>query len=505
MHSFFIHIGTEKNIAANTVAKNLFINSNENWRQENNIRVLVDSSKTSFIISKNATYYLSGKIDGIHRLRVQHKIEKELSDIELCIFLLNKNGWNFINDCKGCFTFIAHDTAAKKLRFTIGNAGLMQAYVYKTDDTIFITSELKAFVNTNFITRKMIPLDSYQYEYTKKVPPEFCFLQNFERILPDCFYQVNYENLSKLSLLKTKFSSTNSITKSLSKQEIKEKLYNLLSENIQDKLNSDAVGIPISGGVDSSLIAAMLKKSLHKIYTYTIGTPFGNEFKNAKEVQKYLTTTHQEISINESGFWEGFLASVWHNEICDPLYAEGYVGFYHVIKESKKNVTQLFTGYGADIILGDFLLIEDKSRINTISEYWCKRAAWTGEMSPFVAQHFNMEIIHPFWEKAIIEFGLSIPYQYKYHGIEVKAILREMAEEKKLLPKEIAWRKKNAFTTGASLDQLFSHCLKVEYEKNYRVKSVFLYYLFEALFVSDTKLNQIDIEELIAKSKLYAG
>ena len=503
MYSFFIHIGSNKINETSCIAKNIFDENQVNWIETGHTQIGISSANSSFIHYKNTDYFLVGKIDNIKKMAASFAATSERNEIELCVKLLEEKGWEIVNDWKGCFALIANNIKNQELLFTIGNTGLMQSYIIHKDNSVILTSELKAFCNTTFFERKMIPIDSYQYEYTKDVEPDFCFLQNINRVLPGYYYALNYKNSNTISINKTKLFPIHESTNPISKTEAKEKIYSLLSENIKDKISYDKIGIPISGGLDSGLIASLVHQQTDTIYTYTIGTNFGNEFENAKDVHQFLNSVHEEINIDEDEFWEGFLQSVWHNEICDPLYAEGYVGFYHSLKQAQKDVHELFTGYGADLILGDFLNIKDRSAINSFSEYWGRRAAWTGEMSPYTARSFGMEIQHPFWEIELINFSLSIPYEYKYLGDEVKALLREMAEEKKLLPSQIAWRKKNAFTTGASLDQLFSHCLKIPYLKNYRFKSIFLYYLFEELFVLDKHFSTIDIQELIKKTSNY--
>jgi len=498
MYSFFLHAGSAESSAVTQAAENLFA-GHINWIQNPGVSIAFADDSSHFH-HEGKDYILIGKADNLNRLNGS-EISTQ-NHAELCYSLIEKSGINTINRWKGCFAFIINDQQTKQLHFTIGNTGLMPAYNVKDDKQIIVTSELKAFRKTDVFERKMMPLDSYQYEYTKHVEQDFCFLQNVKRIIPGYFYTVNYS--AALQITSTPLQPVHSAIKLVSAIEAKEEVYKLLEENIQDKMAAKDVAVTVSGGVDSGVIAAMLAKHATKVSTYTIGTDFGDEFDNAKEVHQLISSKHHEIHIDDEEFWKGFTEGIWHNEFCDPLYAEGYVGFYHALQQANTDATQMFTGYGADLILGDFLNIGDRSTINSFSEYWCKRASWTGEMSPYLAQALNMEIIHPFWEIELINYGLSIPFELKYKGDEVKAILREMAEEKKLLTEAIAWRKKNAFTTGASLDKLFSHCLGIPDAKNYRFKSIFLYFIFEAMFVNDQERNAIDLQSLIQKTKLYA-
>ncbi len=500
MFSFFIHIDTSSCKDILQIEQNLF--AQHGCRTESSYASIGYSTQNEHMNMHDTDYILIGKVDNIQHLK---STSGQQQPIEICVDLFRQKGWNFLSLLKGCFAFIIYHRQLHTIEYSIGQTGLMQAYIYATASSVFITSELKALRHTDFLQRKMIPIDTYQYEYTKKVAPDFCFLQDIQRVQPGYMYRIDYNDIQRVQISPVALSPVLSGSLDITKKAAKEKIYALLNENIQDKINTQRIGIPVSGGLDSGLVASLVHRQHPHIHTYTIGTPFGNEYDHARDVHHYLQSTHREIAIDEEGFWEGFLQCLWHNEICDPLYAEGYVGFYHVFKAAQQEVSQLFTGYGADLILGDFLLIPDRSTINTFSEYWCKRAAWTGEMSAYTAQSFGLEIQHPFWEIDLINFSLSIPYTYKYLDHEVKALLREMASEKKLLPDAIAWRKKNAFTTGASLDRFFSHCLQIPYEKNYRFKSIFLYYLFEAIFVYDLQPKDIDIASFISKTRRHVG
>ena len=78
-----------------------------------------------------------------------------------------------------------------------------------------------------------------------------------------------------------------------------------------------------------------------------------------------------------------------------------------------------------------------------------------------------------------------------------------MSEEKKLTHPDIAWNRKTALTHGTSIDKLFSKVLNIENENGYILKSVFLYYLYEAFFIQDKTISEINLPSLIQKSKAY--
>jgi asparagine synthetase B (glutamine-hydrolysing) len=506
MYNFFIGIGKKLLSEGTCIAANLFGANQGYLKACADVMVGVQSEAFYGAVSDEVDYFVSGKIDNLNAIALQNRLEYDKGSSIQVAALIESVGWKVVNEFKGTFAIIRINHAQNKLWYTIGNTGLMPAYSYTDKGTVVITSALKALRHSTIIPRAMIPLESYTYEYTKPVEPDFCFLQDISRVLPGFVYSFDYSSQENIVQDKQLLKPIQAASVQVTEAQAEETIYKLLTENCTDKLAAEsAVGVPVSGGLDSGMIAALLHRQGKQVYTYTIGTPYGNEFSNAREVHQFISSVHKEIEMDEPGFFEGLLQSVWHNEICDPLYAEGYAGFYQVFKAAQQDTAQVFTGYGADLILGDFLNIQHKADINTFSEYWCKRAAWTGEMSPYAASALGMEVQHPFWEIDLINYSLSIPYSYKYKEQEVKAILRTLAEHKKLLPACIAGRSKNALTTGTAIDQLFSAALKIQHVKNYHFKSIFLYFLFEQFFVRDKTIHEIDTEQLIHKTKQYAG
>ena len=70
------------------------------------------------------------------------------------------------------------------------------------------------------------------------------------------------------------------------------------------------IGIPLSGGLDSGIIAAMAKKEVKNLQSFTIGTELGNEFDQAREAATFLGTKHTEIFIDNDGFMDSVLHGI---------------------------------------------------------------------------------------------------------------------------------------------------------------------------------------------------
>lgn len=477
--SYFLHIGSLA-IDLKTISNNIgmaFFNS-------------CKIKNASFIFSDNIehktfnkyTITIIGEVENYEQVfNHQFKIE----DIKLL---------------KGSFALFIYDEA--KVYFYISLDGKIPGYIIQQNEQLFITSELKAFRNTNYFSRKLIPIESYQYAYTSETSQTFSLMQDCNRIIPGVLYQIELNNSNKIkcTTVKSIISKPDFIDIDAAKQ----KLFNLLNDSIISKQNDKTpVAVALSGGVDSGTILGLLSKANNNIHTFSIGTEFGNEYDKAKISADFCLANHHTIFINDDDYREGILHAIFYNELCDPLYAEGYVAFYHFFKQASKYANTFFTGYGADLILGNMHKTQDTNNINNINAAWCKRTSWTGELSSYLANYFNCEMHFPFWNEDIINFGLSLPIEQIQNKENEKIILRTMSDEMQLTHKDIAWNKKTALTQGTSLDKLFSKILNIEHNNNYYFKSIFLYYLYKDFFVNDKNINEIDFNYLIQKTKNY--
>jgi asparagine synthetase B (glutamine-hydrolysing) len=305
---------------------------------------------------------------------------------------------------------------------------------------------------------------------------DFCIFSNFKKLIPNTSIEI--DDSTKELTLKTQLNY--SISDNPASLEDNIVVLNKLLKSIE--FDKNGIGIPLSGGIDSCTIAAFAKFQNDNIFTYTVGTSEGDEYEQARLASNFLATQHKEININNDQFLEAFHQCIIANEFIDVVYAEGFVGFYHIYLQAQKDgIKNLYTGYGADLVLGDIFNLQDRSKVNIVAFNALQRTAWTGEMHTNLESSFGINVHHPFLAYNMINFCISIPYTQKYLGDEVKYLLRKMAQQFQILPLETIWRKKNAFTTGASFHKVLGNILGCD-ALDYDYKNKYLYqYLVKVL------------------------
>ena len=205
----------------------------------------------------------------------------------------------------GMFAFAIYDDNNKKVYIFRDRVGVKPLYIYQDNNSLLFSSEIKSLLKVSSF-KKEVDIESVslflQYNYitnnksiyknTIKLKPGSCIIIDTKdkSVIQNDYWSV--ENFYKLPKL------THSI------EEIIYNTENLLVSASKYRMISDVpVGIFLSGGYDSSTLAALLQKnSSKKIKTFTIGFEEEkyNEAPYAKDIAKHIGTDHHEYYINEN-------------------------------------------------------------------------------------------------------------------------------------------------------------------------------------------------------------
>ncbi|MBX2971071.1 MAG: asparagine synthase (glutamine-hydrolyzing) [Cyclobacteriaceae bacterium] len=221
------------------------------------------------------------------------------SDTEVIIKAYEAYGLSCIEDFIGMFSFAILDQEKEKLFLVRDRAGVKPMHYYWSNDILLFGSELKSF-HQHPAFRKEMDLNNlalyFQYSY---IPAPYTIFKNTHKLKPGHILELD---------LKAKTIKTNSYWNvldhynkpklSISYREAEEHLEDLLKSSCEYRMVSDVpVGVFLSGGYDSTTVAALLQTNRsEKLKTFTIGfeEPKFNEAPHAKKVADYLGTDHTE-------------------------------------------------------------------------------------------------------------------------------------------------------------------------------------------------------------------
>ncbi len=232
-----------------------------------------------------------------------------------------------------------------------------------------------------------------------------------------------------------------------------------------EKRISGVQGIALSGGIDSSLIAAIASQynpDLH-LFTGTIDSAPGPDLENAILMAEFLGLEHNLhiYRITDSDITDIIPRAVWHLESFDEDCISGIISNYYVSRMAKDYTDVVMVGEGADELFGGYRMVlknpavrDDAHReqllqkLLDISYNTALRRldrAWMANSVVYRA---------PFLDARVVALAQKIPMEWKIYGerqIE-KFVLREAVRD--LLPEKIANREKLRFAMGVGTDDV---------------------------------------------------
>ena len=219
------------------------------------------------------------------------------SDTEVILHAYKQWGIDCLSKFIGMFAIVILDKKLNKITFIRDRAGVKPFYYYINNGLFLFASEIKAFSEHNNFTKKINIHAVHEYMNSGYISAPNTIFKKCSKLNPGHFLTINL-NDNKTSIkcywdVKKYYALPK---KKISYEQAKKELKNLMISSCKFRLVSDVpVGIFLSGGYDSSAVAALLKTKNTKINTFTIGFEDGNnEAPIAKEIANYLGTNHKE-------------------------------------------------------------------------------------------------------------------------------------------------------------------------------------------------------------------
>jgi asparagine synthase (glutamine-hydrolysing) len=237
-----------------------------------------------------------------------------------------------------------------------------------------------------------------------------------------------------------------------------------LVKAVEKRLMSERpVGALLSGGLDSSLVAAIAAKKAkqdgHVFHTFSIGMPGSTDLMYAKKVADWIGSTHHEILLTKEDFLGAIEAVIAAIESYDITTVRASVGNWLVAKWIREHtdIKVVLNGDGSDEVGGGYLYFfkapsdeafeaETERLLEEIHLFDVLRSDRS------ISSH-GLEARTPFLDKQFVASWLSLPTAMRrpVQGKQVeKWVLREAFKDTGLLPPEVLWRKKEAFSDGVS-------------------------------------------------------
>ena len=367
------------------------------------------------------------------------------SDCEIIIHLYKRYGpEQTLQMLDGVFSFVLYDTNNGNIFISRDPHGVRPLFFWKKDNSnMLFASEVKMGVSVIDAIPEQFPPGSYIH--TNALSGEY---------ITKKYYIINTFSNHSIKYIE---DATKLIQKSL-KDAVRKRVENTDRD----------IACLLSGGLDSSLICGLVAYEFKKKYgsegakrlhTWSIGMEGSEDLRMAKLVSDHLGTTHHEIMLDEQDFIDAIPEVIRVIESNDTTTVRASVGNYLICKYIRKysDAKVVFNGDGSDEVAGGYLYFhyapdsiefdkECRRLLKDIHLFDVLRSDRT------ISCH-GLEARTPFLDRGFVETYLSIPPYLRDHNSTntcEKYLIRSAFEKMNILPKEVLWRRKEAFSDGVS-------------------------------------------------------
>jgi asparagine synthase (glutamine-hydrolysing) len=348
------------------------------------------------MVDAELTLVFNGCIYNYPELRQQleslgHRFQSH-SDTEIILKGYRQWGLDCVQHFEGMFAFAIWDANQQTLFACRDRFGIKPFYYMLDDKGIRFASSTQALLASGNVDKALDPIALHHLMTLHAVvPAPRTLLQSVRKLEPAHWMMVSangkVEKRRYWSLMAQRPSKPVSEA-----QMLEETLYHLKNA-IKKRMNADVpVGVLLSGGLDSSLIVALLAElGASQIPTYSIGfedTPeeMGSEFEYSDQIVQRYATDHHKILVPNAQVLPRLPEAV--AQMSEPMVAQDAVAFYLLSEQVSKSIKVVQSGQGADEVFGGYF-------------WYPQMHASDGEdtLSRFASRYFDRS--HDEWLRAV--------------------------------------------------------------------------------------------------------
>lgn len=279
-------------------------------------------------------------------------------DTEVVLQLYLQKGIAAIHDFKGMFGICLYDPRIQKVFLIRDRLGVKPLYYYQDQKNFVFGSEIKSILEALPQKPDLNKQSLWHYLTLRYVPSPETIWENICKLEPG--HYLEYDLTAHTSTISKYWEINFCSEKSVKTRDYEKEFETLFLEAVEKRLlASDVpVGILLSGGLDSSCVAAAAVELGHKnFHTFSIGFEDGGQFNElpyAKKMAEYIGSNHHEVIISQNQFTDFIDDFVWYAD--EPLADLASIPLYFVSKLASKHVKVVLSGEGADETLAGYNL-----------------------------------------------------------------------------------------------------------------------------------------------------
>lgn len=234
-----------------------------------------------------------------------------------------------------------------------------------------------------------------------------------------------------------------------------------LRQAVHKRLMADVpLGVSLSGGLDSSLVALLAREGMDQLHSFAVGVEGSSDLAAARTVARFLGTIHHEYCYTEQEMVSVLPQVLFYLESFDPALVRSALPNYFLARLAADHVKVFLTGEGADELYAGYAYLGDRTDPAALQE---ELLYITGALHNTNLQRADrMSMAHglearvPFLDIHAVDRAFALPAAWKIHSKarREKALLRRAFAG--ALPDAIVNRPKEKFSQGAGSSQLLA-------------------------------------------------
>ncbi len=280
-------------------------------------------------------------------------------DTEVILRAYAEWGEDCVTRLHGAFAFAIWDRLAGSLFMARDRLGIKPLYYSLNGQCLRFASTLQALLAAGGVDTSIDP-EALHHHLTLHavVPAPRTLLNGIRKLAPATFLRID-ANGRQESRQYWHLNATRP-EKALKEKEWREAIHNALRVAVRKRLQiADVkVGVLLSGGLDSSLLVALLaEQGVNDLMTFSVGfedqpEERGHEFEYSDAVAEHFATRHHQFHIPNNQVLARLPEAV--EQMAEPMVSQDAVAFYLLSEQVSKTVKVVQSGQGADEVFGGY-------------------------------------------------------------------------------------------------------------------------------------------------------
>lgn len=292
---------------------------------------------------------------------------KTQSDCEVILPLYEKYGNDCVSHLRGMFAFALWDKTRKRLLLARDRMGEKPLYYAYSENRLYFASELRSMLKANDVSSELDPGAIFRYFRYQYVPEPETPFKDIRKLPAASTIEIDLEDWS-LKLRKYWEPWTTSAIQSDPIVSIRESI----EDSVKMSIVSDVpIGLSLSGGVDSSILACLMKKYCDKeLHAISIGYPDAgmvDERPQARALAEKLDIAFHDVELTDAEMIEKFPEIATLRD--DPVGDISGFNYYAIMRHARENnIKVMLQGHGLDELCWGYGWVQKAVAYNEIRQ-----------------------------------------------------------------------------------------------------------------------------------------